>query len=79
MTQPNTPLNEPIMDLPHPIVAFLQVAVPFRSWPLFCAGNRPSCRFVALVFQAILALLTMGLVVCGSSMKRGRFGPTREP
>ncbi len=50
------------MELPRPIVAFLQVAVPFRSWPRFCAENRPSCRFVALVVRAIWALLTMDLM-----------------
>lgn len=51
------------MDLPHPIVAFLLVAVPFRSWPLFCTTeDRPSCRFAVPVFRAIWEFLKMGLV-----------------
>ena len=67
------------MGLPHPIVAYFQVAVPFRTWSLFRAPkDRLSCRFVALRFQAIWALLTMGLMAW-SVYDEGHFGPTREP
>lgn len=67
------------MDIPHPIVAFLQVGMLCRAWSLFRAAvDRPSCRFVALIFQAIRVLLTMGLMAW-SVYDEGHLGPTREP